>query len=223
MHLFDSILSTTSSIALQISLIMGISLVLGYLLAMTYKHKSSYSKEFVITLTLMPTLIAFIIFLVNGSLGTSLAVAGTFSLIRFRSASGSSKEMLAVLLAMAIGLATGTGYLGLASLLTLIICGAMLLFETVNYGQTDHRRRHILLTVPLDFDYQHFFKKVFKAACKEEEILSISYKKKKQALVLEYSLVLESSISDQVLTKSIVEANPLNFIVNKQAPKKKYL
>ena len=98
----------------QIAWILATSLILGLVLAMVYKYKTLHTKEFVVTLTLMPALIAIIILLVNGNLGTSVAVAGAFSLIRFRSAAGSSKELLAVFLATAIGLATGMGYLLLA-------------------------------------------------------------------------------------------------------------
>ncbi|HFI2447163.1 TPA: DUF4956 domain-containing protein [Streptococcus suis] len=97
MQLFNSIFSTSNNhITLtQMSLIFGVSLAMGVLHAAVYKYKSNYTKEFVISLSLMPALIAVIIALVNGNLGAGVAVAGTFSLIKFRSAAGSSKEMLA--------------------------------------------------------------------------------------------------------------------------------
>ena len=130
-ELFTNILTTaSSSITLsQMSWILATSLILGFVLAMVYKYQTQYTKEFVITLTLMPVLIAIIILLVNGNLGTSVAVAGAFSLIRFRSAAGSSKELLAVFLATAIGLATGMGYLLLATAFTLLLSVIIILLE----------------------------------------------------------------------------------------------
>lgn len=111
-QLFNSIYSSAevkvNPLALIASLMTG--LILGFILAKVYKHQTIYTKEFVITLSLLPSII---IFLVNGNLGTSVAVAGTFSLIRFRSAAGGSKELLAIFMATAIGITTGMDFLTL--------------------------------------------------------------------------------------------------------------
>ena len=102
---------------------------LGLALSWAYKQRTLYTREFVISLTLLPCLMTLVIFLVNGSLGTSIAVAGTFSLIRFRSATSGSRELIAIFLAMIIGLAAGTGYLLLAVLFTGFILGIWLLWK----------------------------------------------------------------------------------------------
>ena len=104
-QLFNSIYSSAeikvNPLALIASLVTG--LILGIILAKVYKHQTIYTKGFVITLSLLPAIISIIIFLVNGNLGTSVAVAGTFSLIRFRSAGG-SKELLAIFMRQRLGL-----------------------------------------------------------------------------------------------------------------------
>ena len=112
-NLFNSIFNDATATAspLQLMLALLVSLVLGLALTWTYKYRTLYTREFVISLTLLPCLMTLVIFLVNGSLGTSIAVAGTFSLIRFRSATSGSRELIAVFMAMIIGLASGTGYL----------------------------------------------------------------------------------------------------------------
>lgn len=112
-NLFNSIFNDATATAspLQLMLALLVSLVLGLTLTWTYKYRTLYTREFVISLTLLPCLMTLVIFLVNGSLGTSIAVAGTFSLIRFRSATSGSRELIAVFMAMIIGLASGTGYL----------------------------------------------------------------------------------------------------------------
>ncbi|MCK3904535.1 DUF4956 domain-containing protein [Streptococcus suis] len=225
MQLFNSIFSTSNNniTLMQMSLIFGVSLAMGVLHAAVYKYKSNYTKEFVISLSLMPALIAVIIALVNGNLGAGVAVAGTFSLIKFRSAAGSSKEMLAILLAMAIGLATGMGFLGLAIFMTLVLSACILIFENIGFAQVNQNRRHLLVTVPIEFDYDQFFENQFGSSCKQADLISLKYKQKKEALVLEYQVLLEKSVTDKKLVDTILTAGPLDVILNKQIPKKKYL
>ncbi|MCK3941560.1 DUF4956 domain-containing protein [Streptococcus suis] len=225
MQLFNSIFSTSNNniTLMQMSLIFGVSLAMGVLHAAVYKYKSNYTKEFVISLSLMPALIAVIIALVNGNLGAGVAVAGTFSLIKFRSAAGSSKEMLAILLAMAIGLATGMGFLGLAVFMTLVLSACILIFENIGFAQVNQNRRHLLVTVPIEFDYDQFFENQFGSSCKQADLISLKYKQKKEALVLEYQVLLEKSVTDKKLVDTILTAGPLDVILNKQMPKKKYL
>ena len=101
-NLFNSIFNDATATAspLQLMLALLVSLVLGLALTWTYKYRTLYTREFVISLTLLPCLMTLVIFLVNGSLGTSIAVAGTFSLIRFRSATSGSRELIAVFMAI---------------------------------------------------------------------------------------------------------------------------
>ncbi|CRH92313.1 Uncharacterised protein [Chlamydia trachomatis] len=153
--LFDSLFSTSSTSVTvgQMGLTFATSLLLGLLLAAVYKFGTSYSKEFVVTLIFLPSLIALIIFLVNGNLGTSVAVAGSFSLSRFRLAAGSVRDLLAVFMATAIGLATGMGYPTLAVAFSLVLSLLIFIIERSNFVQVNQERRHVLLTVATDFDY----------------------------------------------------------------------
>ncbi|HFR3361439.1 TPA: DUF4956 domain-containing protein, partial [Streptococcus suis] len=144
-------------------------------------------------------------------------------LIKFRSAAGSSKEMLAVLLAMAIGLATGMGFLGLAVFMTVILSACILIFENISFAQVNQNRRHLLVTVPMNFDYDQFFENQFGKSCKQSDLLSLKYKKKKEALVLEYQVLLDKKITDKRLVDTVLSAGPLDVVLNKQMPKKKYL
>ena len=223
--LFSSILTTTNSsmTVSQIGLILATSLVLGVVLAMVYKYKTLHTKEFVITLTLMPALIAIIILLVNGNLGTSVAVAGAFSLIRFRSAAGSSKELLAVFLATAIGLATGMGYLLLAAAFTLILSLLIFLLEQSSFAKPSSKYRYLILTVPKEFDVDHFFQTKGKNLCQKHELVSIQYKKKKDVLVLESILEMNDQTSDKELMDKLLLAGPIDAIIHQQIPKKKRL
>ena len=165
---------STSSFAIAIL----VSLGLGFVLAMVYKYRTLYTKEFVLTLILLPSLISIIIFMVNGNLGTSVAVAGTFSLIRFRSAAGGSKELLSVFMATAIGLAVGMGYIVLAIVFTLILSGVLIAFEQSSFVKPSSTRRQVQLVVPMDFDYELLIEGMLSQACRESELVSVKSKAK---------------------------------------------
>ncbi len=121
--IFNSIYSAAEVKINPQALVLAVAtnLVLGIILAMVYKRQTIYTKEFVVTFSLLPAIISIIIFLVNGNLGTSVAVAGTFSLIRFRSAAGGTKELLAVYMETAVGITVSMGFVALSILFTLMI------------------------------------------------------------------------------------------------------
>lgn len=223
--LFKSILSSShANITLtQFILILLTSLLMGVLLAIVYKYKAQYTKEFVMTLTLLPTLIAIIIFLVNGNLGTSVAVAGAFSLIRFRSAAGSSKELLAVFLATAIGLATGMGYLLLAISFTVVLSALIFLLEQSKFVAPSGQRRYVILTVEKDFSYEHFFEQTLGLANKQVDLLSVQYKRKNENLVLEYAIEVDKGTSDKFIIDALLAAGPMEVVLHHQVPKMKRL
>ena len=100
---------------------MGVSVLLGIIIAGIYMFRNTYTKSFVVTLVVLPAIIQVIIMLVNGNLGAGIAVMGAFSLIRFRSAQGTAREIGSIFLAMAAGLAMGMGYIGVAVLFTVVL------------------------------------------------------------------------------------------------------
>lgn len=189
---------STSSFAIAIL----VSLGLGFVLAMVYKYRTLYTKEFVLTLILLPSLISIIIFMVNGNLGTSVAVAGTFSLIRFRSAAGGSKELLSVFMATAIGLAVGMGYIVLAIVFTLILSGVLIAFEQSSFVKPSSTRRQVQLVVPMDFDYELLIEGMLSQACRESELVSVKSKAKTEKIQLDYLVDLKQEVSDKQFVDS---------------------
>lgn len=83
---------------------------------MVYAFRSKYTQSFLVTLALIPAVVCVVIMMVNGNVGAGVAVAGAFSLVRFRSVPGSAKEICAIFLAMGAGLVTGMGFIGYAVL-----------------------------------------------------------------------------------------------------------
>lgn len=138
-------------------------LLLGALMAAVYCFRSQHSRSFVMTLALLPATVAVVIMLVNGNLGAGVAVAGTFSLVRFRSTPGTAKEITAIFLAMAVGLACGMGYPGLAAVFAIVMCAVSVLYTVTNFGgQPKAQLRRVLrITVPENLDYPNVFDDLF--------------------------------------------------------------
>ena len=136
---------------------MGLSLILGIIIAITHKYTSRYSKNFLITISLLPALVACVILVVNGNLGMGIAVAGAFGLVRFRSIAGTSKEILSVFFAMAIGLSIGAGYLVLAIAITLICSLSIIILEKTNIYNKRTNEKYLKITIPENIDYTEVF------------------------------------------------------------------
>ena len=139
----------------------GVSLLLGVGTALVAGYRSRSTQSLAVTLAILPAVVQAVIMLVNGSIGAGIAVAGAFSLVRFRSAPGTARETAAIFLAMAIGLATGMGYVGLAALLFLILAGAMLALTVLRFGQKEDAGRILKITIPEDLDYDGLFDDLF--------------------------------------------------------------
>ena len=224
-QLFNSIYSSAevkvNPLALIASLVTG--LILGIILAKVYKHQTIYTKEFVITLSLLPAIISIIIFLVNGNLGTSVAVAGTFSLIRFRSAAGGSKELLAIFMATAIGITTGMGFLALGVFFTLLISFFWLLFEKMGFSSVSQTRRYVQIQIPAELDYEVLFEAIFETACKSFELTSVQSVDNK-FIKLDYVVDLKPDVSDQRLIQRFLRYEKIkNISLSKEAKKRKTL
>lgn len=224
-QLFNSIYSSAeikvNPLALIASLVTG--LILGIMLAKVYKHQTIYTKEFVITLSLLPAIISIIIFLVNGNLGTSVAVAGTFSLIRFRSAAGGSKELLAIFMATAIGITTGMGFLALGVFFTLLISFFWLLFEKMGFSSVSQTRRYVQIQIPAELDYEVLFEAIFETSCKSFELTSVQSVDNK-FIKLDYVVDLKPDVSDQRLIQRFLRYEKIkNIYFSKEAKKRKTL
>ena len=185
----------------------GVALVLGLILAKVYQYKTIYSKSFMMTLVMLPTLIAVVIFLVNGSLGAGVAVMGAFSLIRFRSAPGGAKELLAIFLAMTIGIAVGMGYLVFASVFTIIMSVVMLLLETVNFGQMKHSMRQVTVVIPESLDYETVFDDIFQKAANYVELANVKTSDMGSLFKIKYIVQLNGTMTEKELMDALRTRN----------------
>ena len=129
--------------------------------ALLYKYKNQSTQSFMITLAILPVIVQTVIMLVSGNIGAGVAVAGAFSLVRFRSAPGSAREIAAVFMVMAIGIATGMGYIVLACILFAVIALFQIALCSLNFGSANDSERILKITIPEDLDYEGLFDDIF--------------------------------------------------------------
>ncbi|MBQ2093300.1 MAG: DUF4956 domain-containing protein [Ruminococcus sp.] len=170
----------------------AVSIVLGILTALVYMFRNRCSQSFAITLAVLPAIVQVVIMLVNGNIGAGVAVAGAFSLVRFRSAPGTAKEIGAIFLAMAIGLATGMGYVTLAVLFFVIIGAFMLLLNLVKFGDGDRAERSLKITIPENLDYDGIFDDLFTQYTERATLEKVKTSNMGTLYELQYSIVLKS-------------------------------
>ncbi len=171
----------------------AVSLLLGIGTAVLSMFKSRCSQSFAITLAILPAIVQIVIMLVNGNIGAGVAVAGAFSLVRFRSAPGTAKEIGVIFLAMAIGLATGMGYLALAAILFVIIAAVMLLLTATRFGRHDASERVLKITIPENLDYDGLFDDVFQTYLKSYSLDKVKTSNMGTLYELQYQITLKGS------------------------------
>lgn len=169
------------------------SIVLGCLCALTYMFKHDYSKNFVVTLALMPLIVQMVITLVNGNIGAGIAVMGVFNLVRFRSIPGSAKDIGSVFFAMAIGLATGMGYLMLAALFTVIVGIANIAYVLSPFGKQKEPGKLLKVTIPEDLDYTGIFDDLFDRYTSSHELIEVRTTNMGSLFQLDYQISLKNS------------------------------
>lgn len=160
--MFTSILDSAQGLTAANALFCtAAALALGFGVALVYMAHGRYTKSFVITLVVLPVLVQAVIMMVNGNLGTGVAVLGAFSLIRFRSVPGSAREITCIFFSMAIGLAAGMGYLTFAAMMTAVIGAALFVLFRTPFGEREGREREVRITIPENLDYTGAFDDIF--------------------------------------------------------------
>ncbi len=203
--MFTSIIESVSgSLTLQNAIICTlVSLCLGGIIAFIYMANGSFSKNFILTLILLPALIQAVIMIVNGNLGTSVAVLGAFSLVRFRSVPGSSKEISSIFFAMVVGLATGMGYITYAILITVIIGIVFFILSKANIGESKNQKKELKVTIPENLDYTDIFEDIFKKYTKASKLNKVKTTNLGSMYELSYEIQLEDPKKEKEMIDEI--------------------
>ena len=191
--MLDSIMTGTEITLYGFFACTAASLLLGLGIALLCMYKSSYTQSFVITLAMLPAVVQAIIMLVNGNIGTGVAVAGAFGLVRFRSAPGTAKEIGMIFLCMTIGLATGMGYVLLAGLFFVVMALFVLALSRLRFGGGDMNQRELKITIPENLDYDGLFDDLFQRYTRSARLDRVRTSSMGTLYELEYRVVLKDA------------------------------
>lgn len=200
MDIFNSVLSNQSTASFtegSFFLCLGASIAFGLIIAFVYSFRNSTSKSFVMALALLPAIVQVVIMLVNGSIGAGIAVMGAFNLVRFRSVPGSAKEICSIFLAMAVGLATGMGYLLLAGILVVVICTIQLIFSFIKIGDKTSVKKELRITIPESLDYTGVFDELFEQYTKSNELVEVKTANMGSLYKLRYIVILKEQSQEK--------------------------
>lgn len=198
--LFHTDLSSVISFG-DFLLCMGCSLLIGMILAFSCRYQGRYSRSFRVTLTLLPSVVCTIIMMVNGSVGAGVAVAGAFSLVRFRSAPGTGREITMLFLAMGAGLIAGMGYLAFALLFTVIMSVMNVVFNRMDFAnqRNGQRYRTLSIMIPESLDYTGVFDEILRHYTTEYTLIRVKTTNMGSLFRLTYDLTLRSDASEKEL------------------------
>lgn len=171
------------------------------------KGKAKKSKGFAITLALLPVIVQVVIMLVNGNVGTGVAVMGAFGLVRFRSAPGTAEDICAIFLAMAVGLATGTDQLAIAAMLAVGVSIIYLIYTFLPFGNKQTRARQLIVTIPESLNYDGAFDDIFDNYTASHELVSVKTTNMGSLFKLKYEVMFENSSDEKKLIDELRTRN----------------
>lgn len=203
-NLFAGIFDTDMTGVIAVSdflLCVGCALAIGLILAVCYMYRTRYTKGFVAALAMLPAVVCVVIMMVNGNVGTGVAVAGAFSLVRFRSVPGSAKEICVIFLAMGTGLVVGMGYLGYGFLFAIVLGAVTVLYSRLDFGSARRNERYktLHITIPEDLDYTDVFEPVLREYASASELVEVRTTNMGSLFRLTYNLTLRSAGKEKEL------------------------
>jgi uncharacterized membrane protein YhiD involved in acid resistance len=202
--LFDTDLTRVISVT-DFLICLGVSLIIGILMVFAYMYRTRYTKSFVVTLALLPAVVCVVIMMVNGNVGTGVAVAGAFSLVRFRSVPGTAKEICTLFLAMGAGLIAGMGYLGFAILFTAIMCIMFIFYNRLDFGTKKNSKKFktLTITIPEDLDYSGVFDDIFAEFTTAHDLACVKSTNMGSMFKLTYNVILHDVTREKEMIDKI--------------------
>lgn len=203
--MFDTIFDSTAiGLNIESALIAAaVALGLGIVIAVTHMITTRTNKSFLVTLATLPLLVMAVMIMINGNLGTSIAILGAFSLIRFRSIQGSAKELLSIFFAMTVGLACGMGHVLFGSVITAIAVVAICFLSWTNFLEPNRCRRVLKVVIPEDLDYDEVFSEVFKRYTRHAELVRMKTVNMGSLYKLTYDITLKHGVKEKAFLDEI--------------------
>ena len=175
----------------------GTAVLLGLAVALTHMKTTQTTKGFLVTLTVLPLLVMAVMIMINGNLGTSIAILGAFSLIRFRSIEGRAKELLSIFFTMMIGLALGMGHILFAVIISSIAIVAILFLSYTTILEPNSNERVLKIVIPDDLDYEEVFTEIFKKYTRKSKLVRMKTMNMGSLYKLTYNVRMKPGVKEK--------------------------
>ena len=207
-NFFDSIISPDGLTITSTLICTAASLLLGLGAATVYRLRTKQpSRNMFVTLLVLPALVQAVIMLVNGSIGAGVAVMGAFSLVRFRSAPGSSRDICFIFYAVCIGLATGMGYIAFAVIIAVIIGLVLVGISFTPWFRNPVKRRLLRVLIPENLDYTGIFDDIFSEYLSEHELVQVKTTAMGTLFDLRYQIIEKDPSREKEMIDRLRERN----------------
>ena len=206
-NIFSTIITTGGFTGSTFLITTIVSILCGFIIAGTYMAGNKSSRSFVTTLVLLPVIVELVIVLVNGNIGAGVAVAGAFSLVRFRSAQGKGQEITAIFLAMAVGLATGMGYIWVALLFAVAVSAINFVLVKCHFGDEMRGIKMLKILVPENIDYEDRFEDIFRKYLADYKIDEVKLSNMGSLYKITLSVVLKDGVSSKAFLDELRTLN----------------
>ena len=181
----------------------GTAILLGLAVALAHMKTTQTTKGFLVTLTVLPLLVMAVMIMINGNLGTSIAILGAFSLIRFRSIEGRAKDLLSVFFTMMIGLALGMGHILFAVIISTIAIFAILFLSFTPILEPSSGDRVLKVVIPDDLDYDEVFDEIFKKYTRRSKLVRMKTMNMGSLYKLTYDIKMKPGVKEKDLLDEI--------------------
>ena len=215
--MFNSVIPNAMTLSAFLMCIFA-ALVLGVLTALVFSFRNKHSGSLILALAVLPPIVTLVIMMVNGNIGAGLAVAGTFSLVRFRSAPGTAREICGLFMSTAIGITCGMGYIGIAAVFFLVMAVFLVLLSLFRFGETAASSRQLKITIPENLDYDGLFDDIFEKYTSRHELVRVKTTNMGTLYELTYTLNLKTpEVSKQFIDDIRCRNGNLNIICGRES------
>jgi hypothetical protein len=197
LNLFNSVIPSTGITPAVFIILVIVSLVLGGILALIHTYRNDYTRSFILTLAILPAVVCVVIMMVNGNIGAGVAVAGAFSLVRFRSAPGTAREIGTIFAAMGMGLIMGMGYVGYSVLFTCLIGLAVIIYSRFSADNRQSLRKILRITIPENLNYTDVFDEILQKYTKSYKLTQVKTSNMGSLFKLNYEIVLNDASAEK--------------------------
>ena len=215
--MFNSVIPNAMTLSAFLMCIFA-ALVLGVLTALVFSFRNKHSGSLILALAVLPPIVTMVIMMVNGNIGAGLAVAGTFSLVRFRSAPGTAREICGLFMSTAIGITCGMGFIGIAAVFFLVMAVFLVLLSLFRFGETAASSRQLKITIPENLDYDGLFDDIFEKYTSRHELVKVKTTNMGTLYELTYTINLKTpEVSKQFIDDIRCRNGNLNIICGRES------